>query len=135
MAHRSTLKSRPASIEANVDSPPISPSTSGFQLATSASGDNPESHPGHPIPARTPSTPLHNLPPVSSPTVSSPPSTPSSSSYKVHKHTRSTGPSALEKVISRTRPTFLPPKKREEDDKHLSDWEDMMRRSRAAGAQ
>jgi hypothetical protein len=46
---------------------------------------------------------------------------------------RSSGPSALEKVMSRTRPIFLPPKSREEDDKHLSDWRNMMKSSRTAG--
>jgi hypothetical protein len=50
-----------------------------------------------------------------------------------HRPTRSTGPSAFEKVRSRTRPHFLPPKPREEDDKHMSDWKVMMEHSRAAG--
>ncbi|KAF7347715.1 Tbc1 domain family member 14 [Mycena venus] len=48
-----------------------------------------------------------------------------------HRPTRSTGPSAFEKVMSRTRPSFLPPKSREEDNKHLSEWESMMKQSRA----
>ena len=52
----------------------------------------------------------------------------------VHRQTKSTaGPSALEKVISKTRPTYLPPKQKDEDNKHLADWEEMMQRSRAAG--
>ncbi|EPT01597.1 hypothetical protein FOMPIDRAFT_77813 [Fomitopsis schrenkii] len=42
------------------------------------------------------------------------------------------GPSMLDKVISKTRPTFLPPKPRAEDRKHMADWEQMMKRSRAA---
>ncbi|EJD54286.1 hypothetical protein AURDEDRAFT_51327 [Auricularia subglabra TFB-10046 SS5] len=46
--------------------------------------------------------------------------------------TSSHGPSALEKVLSKTRPSYLPPKNKEEDNKHLKDWEDMMRKSRAA---
>ena len=50
-----------------------------------------------------------------------------------HRHTRSVGPSALDKVISKTRPTFLPPKPKTEDLKHLADWEAMMKQSRAAG--
>jgi hypothetical protein len=39
----------------------------------------------------------------------------------------------LERVLSKTRPAFLPPKSRDEDQKHLADWEKMMKRSRAAG--
>ena len=39
----------------------------------------------------------------------------------------------LDKVISKTRPPYLPPKPRTEDRKHLQDWEEMMKRSRAAG--
>nr|GAT58993.1 TBC1 domain family member 14 [Mycena chlorophos] len=46
--------------------------------------------------------------------------------------TRSTGPSALEKVLSRTRPPHLPPKPREEDNKHLSEWESIMQKSKAS---
>ncbi|KAG2022922.1 hypothetical protein CC2G_000637 [Coprinopsis cinerea AmutBmut pab1-1] len=51
-----------------------------------------------------------------------------------HKSSRSTvsGPSLFEKVRSKTRPTFLPPKPRKEDDKHLSDWQNMMKQSRLA---
>jgi TBC1 domain family member 14 len=47
-----------------------------------------------------------------------------------HRHTRSNGPSAFEKVRSRTRPIFLPPKPRKEDDKHLDDWYQMMENSK-----
>ena len=50
-----------------------------------------------------------------------------------HRPTKSTGPSALEKVISRTRPTFLPPKAKDEDLKHYADWEAMMKKSKAVG--
>lgn len=46
---------------------------------------------------------------------------------------RSLGPSAFEKVVSKTRPTFLPPKPREEDKKHLADWQLMMAQSRQLG--
>lgn len=46
---------------------------------------------------------------------------------------KSSGPSVLQKVISRTRPTHLPPKPLEEDAKHQKDWEEMMRLSREAG--
>ncbi|KAH9065828.1 rab-GTPase-TBC domain-containing protein [Lactarius vividus] len=120
-AHRSESESRPTSIEVNLASPPLSPPPSGFQP------DTPTSRQSTPIMATsTPSTP-----PVTSRVASSSPSRPSSS-YKVHKVTRSTGPSALEKVISKTRPPFLPPKNRDEDQRHLSDWEKMMERSKAA---
>jgi TBC1 domain family member 14 len=50
-----------------------------------------------------------------------------------HRPARSVGPSTFEKVMSKTRPTFLPPKNKEEDQKHLADWEQMMRLSRMAG--
>jgi len=47
-----------------------------------------------------------------------------------HRPHRSIGPSTFEKVRSKTRPTFLPPKSRKEDDKHMSDWQEMMKQSR-----
>ncbi|KAK0481730.1 rab-GTPase-TBC domain-containing protein [Armillaria novae-zelandiae] len=49
-----------------------------------------------------------------------------------HRQTRSAGPSILEKVMSKTRPSFLPPKSRQEDKKHMLDWQSMMKQSRAA---
>ncbi|KAI0756334.1 rab-GTPase-TBC domain-containing protein [Daedaleopsis nitida] len=51
-----------------------------------------------------------------------------------HRPSKSVGPSMLDKVVSKTRPTWLPPKPRAEDRKHLQDWEEMMKRSRAAEA-
>ncbi len=45
---------------------------------------------------------------------------------------RMPGPSIFEKVMSKTRPSYLPPKSREEDLKHMKDWEEMMKRSREA---
>ncbi|KAI5121319.1 hypothetical protein M0805_003786 [Coniferiporia weirii] len=51
---------------------------------------------------------------------------------QLHRPTKSTGPSALEKVLSKTRPTFLPPKAKQEDNKHMADWEAMMKHSRVA---
>ncbi|KAJ7161433.1 rab-GTPase-TBC domain-containing protein [Mycena crocata] len=67
------------------------------------------------------------IPPIPSPSIPDP------LPYKnpSHRPTRSTGPSALEKVRSKTRPSFLPPKSRQEDDKHLNEWESMMKLSRA----
>ena len=50
-----------------------------------------------------------------------------------HRAHRSVGPSAFEKVRSKTRPIFLPPKPRKEDDKHMSDWQKMMTQSRLVG--
>jgi len=50
-----------------------------------------------------------------------------------HKPSRSTGPTTFQMVVSKTRPHFLPPKNRQEDLKHLADWEAMMRQSRVAG--
>lgn len=50
-----------------------------------------------------------------------------------HRPSRSVGPSMLDKVISKTRPTHLPPKPRTEDLKHQHVWEEMMKRSRDAG--
>lgn len=50
-----------------------------------------------------------------------------------HRSSKSAGPSMLDKVVSKTRPTFLPPKPKAEDKKHMADWEAMMKRSRAAG--
>lgn len=50
-----------------------------------------------------------------------------------HRPSRSTGPSMFEKVRSKTRPNFLPPKPKAEDEKHLADWQNMMKLSRAAG--
>lgn len=69
------------------------------------------------------------------PTPSSAKSTTSvaSTSSSRHRPTKSLGPSALDKVVSKTRPHFLPPKPRTEDRKHLADWEKMMKQSRAAG--
>jgi hypothetical protein len=70
-----------------------------------------------------------SIPPSSSPSVP----VPLSPKNPTHRPTRSTGPSALEKVRSKTRPSFLPPKSRQEDNKHLGEWEKMMRLSRASG--
>ncbi|KAJ7170024.1 rab-GTPase-TBC domain-containing protein [Mycena filopes] len=68
-----------------------------------------------------------SIPPPSAPPVP----VPLTPKNPAHRPTRSTGPSALEKVRSKTRPSFLPPKSRQEDDAHLSEWEAMMKQSRA----
>ncbi|KAA1467948.1 RabGAP/TBC [Dentipellis sp. KUC8613] len=103
---------------------------------------SPSSPPSGPDTARTssfehrrpPSTAGHGQRTVSTPSLAIP-STPKTAPIRPstsHKPTRSTGPSTFEKVVSRTRPSFLPPKTREEDNKHLADWEKMMKQSRVA---
>jgi hypothetical protein len=89
-----------------------------------------------PAPVASPPPPLSTTDPTPLPSSSSAP--PSSQSQPMQKHfthrpTRSIGPSAFEKVRSKTRPNYLPPKPRNEDDKHMSDWESMMQQSRTAG--
>ncbi|CAE7134799.1 unnamed protein product [Rhizoctonia solani] len=54
---------------------------------------------------------------------------------KTHRQARSVGPSMLEQVISKTRPTHLPPKNKVEDVKHMNEFNEMMERSRAAERQ
>ncbi|EDR15811.1 uncharacterized protein LACBIDRAFT_301140 [Laccaria bicolor S238N-H82] len=60
------------------------------------------------------------------------PSVPLTEKPQGHRRNRSAGPTALEKVRSKTRPSFLPPKPRQEDDKHMADWQHMMKLSRTA---
>jgi len=77
--------------------------------------------------------PSHDLPPLP-PSPSSPlPKSPTSPYTLSHRQACSAGPSTFQKVISKTRPHFLPPKNRQEDEKHMADWEAMMKQSRAAG--
>ncbi|KAG2118000.1 rab-GTPase-TBC domain-containing protein [Suillus discolor] len=77
--------------------------------------------------------PSHDAPPLP-PSPSSPlpksPTTPIVTSQR--RQTYSAGPSAFQKVMSQTRPHFLPPKNRQEDQKHMADWQAMMKQSRAA---
>jgi hypothetical protein len=68
-------------------------------------------------------------------TVSSSSSSPSIDPDRGHRPSRSVGPSMMEKVVSKTRPTHLPPKSKQEDNKHLADWSTMMKQSRVAGVQ
>lgn len=92
-----------------------------------------------PVPRRPP-TPALNEP--SSPTTNSRTSSYSSNGPPSPKtarqnprHSRSyaaSSSSALEKVLSKTRPSHLPPKPKEEDVKHQKAWDVMMRRSRQA---
>lgn len=57
---------------------------------------------------------------------------PSSPTTARHTRSKASTASALEKVLSKTRPSHLPPKPRGEDLKHQRDWDEMMRRSREA---
>jgi hypothetical protein len=60
VALNGTSKPRPASIEVNLDSPPLFSPPSRFQLDTPTSGDDRETPPGQPIPARAAPTPLRD---------------------------------------------------------------------------
>jgi len=79
------------------------------------------------------STPSSAEPPKS-PRSPRPSSTSSVARPSTARHSRSSGStaSALQKVVSKTRPAHLPPKPRDEDLKHQRDWDEMMRRSREA---
>jgi hypothetical protein len=119
--------------------PPLSPSvSSSLTLGSSLRSVSPRPHYLSP----TSNIPVpHEVDPVPSPS-------PLQSDQTLTKHrsssvvgvvqprpyapTMSSGPSTLEKVMSRTRPAYLPPKRREEDLKHLHDWNEMMKQSRAA---
>jgi hypothetical protein len=130
--HSGEVHPEPAAPDANQDSLPPSPPLSELSHDTPTSGEESETHPGQTAHERSTSTPSlpssHPNPPYAKSSLSKPP-------LSGHKFSRSTGPSMLEKVISKTRPSFLPPKSRDEDQKHLADWEKMMKRSRAAGTQ
>ncbi|KAJ6604796.1 rab-GTPase-TBC domain-containing protein [Mycena vulgaris] len=99
-------------------------STSAHSSLSESAADQDPSSIQHSPPngASSSSIPSSSPPPIPVPL-------PSTSSN--HRPTRSSGPSALEKVRSKTRPSFLPPKSRQEDNKHLSEWESMMKLSRA----
>lgn len=123
----------PTVLDATQESPPPSPPHSELPPDASASEDEPETPPGQTTNEKSASTPTLRLPPVVSRTPSRPASSSSSPPFAIsHKPTRSVGPSVFERVVSKTRPSFLPPKSRDEDQKHLADWEKMMKRSRAA---
>jgi TBC1 domain family member 14 len=123
----------PANVEANSDSPPPSPPPSEDPPDTLTPRDETGTPAEQSPPQKASPTPSLHLPPVTTSAVSSPLQL--SSNHQKHKVTRSSGPSAFEKVVNKTRPPFLPPKSRDEDQKHLAVWEKMMKRSLAAGAQ
>jgi hypothetical protein len=62
-----------------------------------------------------------------------PPSPTFTSAHRPSQKRPHAGPSMLESVLSKTRPKYLPPKSKEEDEKHLRDWQEMMKQSRVAG--
>ncbi|KZT30888.1 RabGAP/TBC [Neolentinus lepideus HHB14362 ss-1] len=97
---------------------------------TPHSAPSPSRSEPHALSPQPPSTPTAS---VSNPSlvVRAPAAPPVPSSSK-HRPVRSVGPSILDKVVSKTRPPFLPPKNRDEDRKHMADWEAMMKRSRQA---
>lgn len=121
----------------------ISPTSGGNSVYYAADGPQPGEEPiNHELPAPSPtSSSTHrsesSLPIPTSSSLPTPTSTHSNASTASvvtrHRPTKSLGPSALDKVISKTRPHFLPPKSRKEDRKHMADWEAMMKQSRAAG--
>ncbi|RPD65138.1 hypothetical protein L227DRAFT_495150 [Lentinus tigrinus ALCF2SS1-6] len=86
--------------------------------------------PSHAVAASTSALPLPSSSSLPTPTTAKivEPPTPTAR----HRPSKSVGPSMLDKVISKTRPTWLPPKPRAEDRKHLHDWEVMMKHSREA---
>ena len=87
--------------------------------------------------AMTPTAIYSSPPPFSGsarlPSTSIPPTTGILEKPMGRRSISSTGPSMFEKVRSKTRPPFLPPKPRQEDNKHLADWQTMMKLSRNAG--
>ncbi|KAJ6503385.1 rab-GTPase-TBC domain-containing protein [Mycena vitilis] len=118
--------------------------TSGLRDNTNTSSRTSDDSPPRPVSVQSshsaspPPNMSHSLPAVASSSQSSPPppspppvAAPLPPQIPTHRPTRSTGPSAFEKVRSKTRPHFLPPKSREEDNKHLGEWESMMKQSRA----
>lgn len=121
--------------EPTEDSPPISPSPSPPSSAPYSKSES--SRPQSPPNSAPPSN--YGRPDVTPTIAAITPSLSASGTYKPdssklgHRVTRSAGPSALDKVINKTRPTFLPPKTRVEDQKHLADWEHMMKQSRVVG--
>jgi hypothetical protein len=107
----------PANVSLN---PPLDPSTQDIDYEKQPPDSAPASSSSHEV----------SPPPVLSPVPTSP-----VTMKPGHRHipSRSVGPSALEKVVNKTRPAYLPPKPKEEDNKHMADWENMMKLSRATG--
>ena len=123
-----------AHIETSENPSPRMEPTLSFIPPDTQVDDPPQGHGQEPPDSASVSSSQHNIPsPLpESPSVSSP-RTPTSPKPPFPRQKRSVGPSALEKVVSKTRPAYLPPKNKLEDNKHMADWERMMKQSRAAG--
>lgn len=120
--------------QSNTPQPPT-PSSAPTRI-TRSFPEAPLPSPPYSSPASTSEAPA--VPSVSLPAISAIPARSQTNGYLTekppsHRPHRSLGPSAFEKVRSKTRPIFLPPKPREEDDKHMADWQKMMKQSRLAG--
>jgi len=137
-APRTPPKSLPSPPLSHSNTPqPLTPSSAPIKI-TQNSHEHPLPSPPHSSPAST--YEAAPVPSPSLPTISTIPQRPQSNGHLTekppsHRPHRSVGPSAFEKVRSKTRPTFLPPKPRREDDKHMADWQKMMKQSRLAGAE
>lgn len=105
--------------------PSVSQRTSGSSTTTFETPAN----------ATAPSLKIDSGSPLTTPPVGSPksPSSPVHRSLPSYGKHRSSGPSTLQKVVSKTRPPYLPPKQKDEDEKHSREWEEMMQRSRLLG--
>lgn len=141
--HRVTLTSESQpSYSQNHRSPSLSPSSDSHSKSSSSTSTIPAiAVVAAPVASSSISIPnasgnSHTSPPI--PSSSSAPNTDPANGLTekvfTHRSNRSSsGPSAFEKVRSKTRPVFLPPKPRSEDDKHMADWQHMMKQSRVVG--
>ncbi|PPQ99548.1 hypothetical protein CVT24_005336 [Panaeolus cyanescens] len=111
-----------------LQSPPPSAPSPHTPDVTTPPATQPSSVPVSPASASSSSS----MPTISTIIASNPPSNGLTEKPAGHRPHRSMGPSMFEKVRSKTRPTFLPPKPRQEDEKHMADWQQMMKQSRAA---
>ncbi|KAG9314087.1 hypothetical protein JVU11DRAFT_4868 [Chiua virens] len=121
VVHESDCNSRQEPVHIDVSKPPPSRVSVIAPTENVPPSDSKSPSPS-PSPLDLPTVPNSSLPNTQ---MSGPPP-------QTHRQSRHTGPTAFQMVVSRTRPPFLPPKNRKEDLKHLADWEEMMKRSRAA---
>ncbi|ESK90935.1 tbc1 domain family member 14 [Moniliophthora roreri MCA 2997] len=140
-SHRVTLSTESATnipTPSTATHPPLSPPSSSNETDKAHSDHSTQSAPSNSLRAQQESPHAASTSALPSPSLVVPSQVEASASLSstttksTHRYTRSVGPSTFEKVRSRTRPSFLPPKSREEDDKHMADWEAMMKLSRAA---
>ncbi|WVR07970.1 hypothetical protein IAU60_005013 [Kwoniella sp. DSM 27419] len=116
-------------------------SSSGTQPGTGTSTPRLHAPPARPFPFPIPSSSNPASPPPSH-RVSSSSASPAAGTSVLRAEVEPTAPqmqpqglgvkgrSTFEKVISHTRPSWLPPKDRHEDEVHLQQWEEMMAQSR-----